>query len=101
MEIVRKNRDLIEKIKAQDRTGTQVIELEIDDYINAEETLLAYSYGIDMQYMVEHLGGSPRGGGSFREVRKTNQDDEQISFEEFEAAFQDYQDEANLQTIND
>jgi hypothetical protein len=72
MEIVRKNRDLIEKIKAQDRTGTQVIELEIDDYINAEETLLAYSYGIDMQYMVEHLGGSPRGGGSFREVRKTN-----------------------------
>ena len=63
---------MIEKIKAQDTTGTQVIELEIDDYINAEETLLAYSYGIDMQYMVEHLGGSPRAGGSFREVRRTN-----------------------------
>jgi hypothetical protein len=58
---------LIEKIKAQDTTGKQVIELEIDDYINAEETLLAYSYGIDMQFMVEHLGGS------FHEsFRKTN-----------------------------
>ena len=58
MEKVRKNHDLIEKIKAQDKTGAQVIELEFDDYLNAEETLEAYKCGIDMQYMVEHLGGS-------------------------------------------
>ena len=49
-----------------------------------------------MQYMVEHLGGSFGGGGSFRQsVLKIDEDDGQMSIEEFEAAFQDYQDDAN------
>ena len=73
-----------------------MIELEIDDYLNAEETLLAYKYGIDMQYMVEHIGGSLHGDTS-ESVIKTNEHEGQMSLEEFEAAFQDYQEEGNQQ----
>jgi hypothetical protein len=73
-----------------------VIELEIDDYLNAEETLLAYKYGIDMRYMVEHLGGSLQGITS-ESVLKTNDDSVQMSLEEFEAAFKDFREEGNQQ----
>ena len=34
------------------------IDLDIDDYLNPKETIDRYMMGIDMQFMVERVGGS-------------------------------------------
>ena len=55
---MQRNAYLLDLLKKQDKSGKQIIDLDIDDYLNPQLTIEAYQKGIDMAFMVRHLGGS-------------------------------------------
>lgn len=55
--LLRRNAYLLELLKQRDKTGKQLIDLDIDDYLDPKRTLESYELGIDMAFMVSRVGG--------------------------------------------
>lgn len=56
--LLKRNAYLLDLLKKRDKTGKQIIDLDIDDYLDPMRTLEEYEMGIDMAFMVKEVGGS-------------------------------------------
>jgi hypothetical protein len=55
---VRRNAWLLAKIKSLGGKKMLDVDLDIQDYLNPQQTIDRYMLGVDMQFMVERCGGT-------------------------------------------
>lgn len=54
---IRRNAYLLSVLKERDKSGNKVFELDDDDYLDPKRCIDAHDIGIDVEFMVRHLGG--------------------------------------------
>jgi hypothetical protein len=55
---VQRNANLLEILKKLNPDNVILMDLDIDDYLDPSKTISRYTYGVDMNFMVNRLGGS-------------------------------------------
>lgn len=69
-----RNAYLLEAVRKLDKKGDMLIDLDIDDYLNPQQTLDRYMRGIDMQFMVARVGGTEYFSDNSSEILYTERD---------------------------